>query len=81
MAYWIQEFGGNGKNSQQYRLFYCETDADIQDLPNMTDEGVQQGTDTVSNNPCPAGCEALVLDTADVYTLRKSTNTWEKLGG
>lgn len=81
MAYWIQEFGGNGKNNSSYRLFYCETEADITDLPNLTDEGVQQGNDTVSNNPCPAGCEALALDTGDLYILKKSTNTWEKLGG
>ena len=80
MAYWIQEFGGNGKNSQQYRLFYCETETDVQDLPNMTDEGVPQG-DSVSHKPCPAGCEALVLDTGTVYTLRKTTNNWKKLGG
>lgn len=81
MAYWIQEFGGNGKNNASYRLFYCETDADIQDLPNLTVDGVKQGTDTVSHRACPAGCEALVLDTGDVYTLRKTTNSWEILGG
>lgn len=81
MAYWIQEIGGNGKNSSGYKLFYCETETDVTNLPNMTDEGVQQDNDTVSCKPCVAGCEAVVLDTGDVYTLRKSTNTWEVLGG
>lgn len=81
MAYWIQEFGGDGKNSQQYRLFYCETEADVQDLPNLTDYGVQQGNDTTSNRPCIAGCEALALDTGDLYVLKKTTNMWEKIGG
>lgn len=81
MAYWIQEFGGDGKNSQQYRLFYCETEADVQDLPNLTDYGVQQGNDTTSNRPCIAGCEALTIDNGDLYVLQKSTNTWEKIGG
>lgn len=81
MAYWIQEFGGDGKNYSNYKLFYCETEADVLDLPNMTDEGVQQGSDTVSNKPCVAGCEALVLDTGDLYVLKKTTNMWEKIGG
>lgn len=81
MAYWIQEIGGNGKNNSGYKLFYCETETDVTNLPNMTDEGVQQDNDTVSCKPCVAGCEAVVLDTGDVYTLRKSTNTWEVLGG
>lgn len=81
MAYWIQEFGGDGKNSQQYRLFYCETEADVQDLPNLTDYGIQQGNDTISNRPCIVGCEALTIDNGDLYVLKKSTNTWEKIGG
>ena len=81
MAYWIQEIGGDGKNSSGYKLFYCETETDVFDLPNMTDHGVPQENDTVSNNPCPAGCEALALDTGDLYVLKKTTNMWEKIGG
>lgn len=81
MAYWIQEYGGNGKNDNRYKLFYCESESDILDLPNLTDEGVQQGTDITSNKPCVVGCEALTLDTGDLYVLRKTTNMWEKLGG
>ena len=81
MAYWIQEIGGDGKNSSGYKLFYCETEADVLDLPNMTDHGVPQENDTVSHKPCSAGCEALVRSTGDVLVLQKSTNTWEKIGG
>lgn len=81
MAYWIKEFGDDRRNNHTYRLFYCETYADILDLPNQTKSGVQQGNNTLSNLPCPAGCEALVLDTADLYVLKKTSNDWERLGG
>lgn len=81
MAYWIQEVGGSGKNSSGYRLFYCETDADIADLPTATTEGVRQEGDSVSCKPCAVGSEALVRSTGDVYVLTKSTNSWEKIGG
>ena len=81
MAYWIQEYGGDGKNDSRYKLFYCESESDVADLPNLTDEGIQQGTDNISNKPCIAGCEALALDTGDLYVLKKTTNMWEKIGG
>lgn len=80
MAYWIQETAGEEKNNKDYKLFYCESDADLADLPNLTDEGVLQD-DSAANKPCSAGCEALVLDKGDLYVLKKSTNTWDKLGG
>lgn len=78
--FWIQE-PASKQNNSGYRLFYCESEADILNLPTQKEEGKQVGDDTVCNKRCAYGSEAVVINTGEVYVLQKSTDTWEVLGG
>ena len=80
MAYWIQRTGTNHNNSA-YRLFYAETEDDINNLPTQTQKGLQVNDDTVANATCAAGSECVVIATGNVYVLGKKSNTWDKFGG
>ena len=75
MAYWIQETGGN-HNLSNYRMFYFDTESEIDDLPTATKEGKQQDDDSVSAQKCSYGSEAYCLETGSVYILSKDTDTW-----
>ena len=33
MAYWTQEFGGNGQNRYNFRFYHCDYETDITKLP------------------------------------------------
>lgn len=76
--FWIEE--GSNDKLRGYRLYYCETESDISVLPTTTDAGTQEPLEDVINTPCTKGCEALVIQTGEVYTLTP-TSGWVKLGG
>lgn len=48
MAYWIQEFGGNGQNRYNFRFYHCDYETDITKLPTNTADGEKQGNDEIS---------------------------------
>lgn len=78
--FWIQQTGSKHNNSN-YRLFYAETENDINNLPTQTQKGSQDDGDTVANSTCTAGSECVVIATGNVYVLGKESNTWDKFGG
>lgn len=80
--FWIQD---RKESDPMYRMFYAEYETDLLNLPTMTTEGRQDARDDVelkaANAICGEGSECVVLEKGDVYTLWKSTNTWNKMGG
>ena len=50
MAYWIQETGGDSQRSD-WRMYHCDYRTDIANLPLNDRDGVQQGSDTLRNEP------------------------------
>lgn len=78
--FWTQENGTN-KNNSGYRLIYAEFETDIQNLPTQTTKGTQLKGNSSDNNVLAYGSECIVLETGNVYVLKKSTNTWDKFGG
>lgn len=44
MAYWIQEFGGNGQNRYNFRFYHCDYETDITKLPTNTADGKSKET-------------------------------------
>lgn len=80
--YWLD-------SSQQYtgfptqRDFYCDTPADIANLPTSTTPGVQQGEDTISCQIVSPGSSCMCLSPATLYFLN-SEDEWvdgKKQGG
>ena len=47
MAYWINKSGNN--NHSSWRKFYCDSDADIANLPTSENEGMKQYKDTTAH--------------------------------
>ena len=69
--FWIQKTGTKNDNSA-YRLFYAETDSDIDLLPTNLAEGMQTNGDTVANQKCSLGSECLCLSDGLLYVLSSS---------
>ena len=80
--FWIQD---RKETDPMYRMFYAEYEADLINLPTQTTEGRQDPGDDVelkaANAICGEGSECVVLEKGEVYTLWKSTNTWNRMGG
>lgn len=79
MAYWIQEYGGDGQNRTDWRMYHCDYIADIQKLPLNDREGVNQNDDTVSHTKAHYGDQCLCLEDGSVWELRKEPNDWKEL--
>lgn len=69
--FWIQQTGTKNNNSA-YRLFYAESDDDIDFLPTNLVEGTQDTGDTVANQKCSIGSECLCLSSGLLYVLSSS---------
>ena len=76
MAYWIQETGGN-HNRVNYKLFYCDKESDVKDLPTEKKYGKTQNGDSVSSQKCAYGSECFVLESGNLYILSKETDEWK----
>jgi len=75
--YWID------RNSQPKGItnqvdFYCDTTADITNLPTSQNEGVQQGNDNVSNKPVAKGSTCLCIGSSSLYILN-SSDIWTEV--
>lgn len=79
MAYWIQEFGGNGQNRYNWRMYHCDYRDDIAKLPLNDKEGVKQGNDEVSCTKATYGDQCLCLEDSSVWELRNEPNDWKEL--
>lgn len=75
--YWLDSKQSAGTNQ---KTFFCDSTADISNLPTITSDGEKQGDDPVSNKKVGLGSTCLVVGTGDVYML-DSNNEWTKLGG
>lgn len=76
--FWIQQTN-NKHNNSAYNLYYADYELDVKNLPTASKVGLQENGDTVANKKTCAGSECLVLETGNVYILRKDTDTWEVL--
>lgn len=75
--YWIdstQEYTG----TPTIRNFYCDTPADITNLPTSSSEGVQQGDDTVSCQKVSPGSSCLCIGSGELYMLN-SLDQWKSV--
>lgn len=75
MAYWINQAGNS--NRANWRQFYCDTDADVQNLPTAVSDGIAQEKDTASRHKCSVGSVAISLETSNTFILN-SNNKWIK---
>lgn len=79
MAYWIQEFGGNGQNRHDWRMYHCDYRDDIAKLPLNDKNGIKQGNDDVSYTKAKYGDQCLCLEDSSVWELRNEPNDWKEL--
>ena len=79
MAYWIQNFGGDGMNRQSWRMYHCDFRTDIANLPLNDRDGIPQGNDTVSYKKAHYGDQCLCLEDSSVWELRNEPNDWKEL--
>lgn len=77
MAYWIHEAGN--RNSSIWRFFMCDYLSDINNLPDMINEGKPQENDTVCKNRCSPGSKCLCQEDGSIWLLGKETNQWKKI--
>lgn len=76
MAYWVS----NAKNDTKpdWRQFYCDSEADVKNLPTSIKEGVEQDIDFTAHRKCAIGSECVTLSNVGIYILN-SANEWIKL--
>lgn len=74
--YWINE--NNPDIRGGCRAFYCDTTADVANLPTSTRMGVQQGDDVTSCQKVKKGSSCLVIGASKYYILN-SQNSWVEL--
>lgn len=77
MAYWINQSGNHARPN--WRQFYCDSDADITNLPTSKTEGPKQDGDSSAHKCCSVGSECLSIGSANVYILN-SEDVWIQLG-
>ena len=76
MAYWIDDHDPViSSSTSDQRNFYCDTTADIADLPGIDRFGVQQGDDTLSYHPVGPGSSCLCIGAGSLYILN-SQDVW-----
>ena len=75
MAYWLDESSdANNMGSTKQKDFYCDSSADISDLPTSQHEGVPQG-DTVTHKKVDKGSSCLCIGDSTLYMLN-SEDQW-----
>ena len=79
MAYWIQEYGGNGMNRSDFRVYHCDYITDIENLSLNDRPGIQQGNDEVDCRKAHYGDQCFCLEDSSVWELRKEPNDWKKI--
>ena len=71
--YWFNESSKQNGSSRQVE-FYCDTVADIANLPTSQRYGVKQDDDNVSNEPVDKGSTCLCIGSSSLYILNSSDN-------
>ena len=71
MAYWYDEETKVNGSSHQVS-FWCDSDADVADLPTSTTEGVKQGDSDTLHLPVAKGSSCISIDTATMFVLNSS---------
>lgn len=74
--YWINQ--NNPDMRDGCRAFYCDTEADVANLPTSTRMGVQQGDDVISCQKVQKGSSCLVIGSAKYYMLN-SHDVWKDI--
>lgn len=72
--YWIDNSSRLNGSSKQVP-FYCDSSADVLNLPTSQHAGVQQGDDTVSCLPCAKGSTCFCIRESSLYVLN-SNDEW-----
>ena len=74
MAYWFDDLiTSNATGGTRQIDFYCDTAADIADLPTSEHEGVNQG-DTVTHKKVDKGSSCLCIGNSSLYMLDSNDN-------
>ena len=76
MAYWYDEYAFEHDEGRVY--FMMDSDADIENLPTSSREGVKQGTDNVTNEKVSIGSYAYSIESGSKFMLN-SNDIWTKL--
>lgn len=69
---------GDRTNSGSIREFICDTLADVQNLPHISEHGVQQANDSVSNSPVMAGSTCFCIEDSSAWMLGND-DVWHEL--
>lgn len=67
--YSITKIGNNPNNATGLREFIADYISDIDKLPHINNEGVQQNENTVSNDKVSAGSKCLCIEDSKWYVL------------
>lgn len=78
MSYWIDETGtDNMKTSSSYRMYKCDTVADIKNLPTYKKKGKEQDDDISASKTCIYGSECYCIENDTYYILTKDSDSWK----
>ncbi len=75
--YWI-DCSSTIYGSSKQVSFYCDSSADITNLPTSQNAGVQQGEDNVSCLPCAKGSSCFSIGDSKLYVLN-SSDLWKEV--
>ena len=78
MAYWIQSMPTTLERPS-IRHFHCETREDINNMPRVGIDGVEQENDKTAHKACGYGSDVLCLADLSFWELNKTTNAWKEL--
>jgi hypothetical protein len=74
--YWINPNNTDMRNG--CRAFYCDTNADVFNLPTSKRKGVQQEDDVTSCQPVSKGSSCMVIGSAKYFVLN-SQDIWVEM--
>lgn len=81
---WLQEYGSKtGANRPNYKLFYCESDSDVDYAPTLTERGnadyYAYKNDSGALEPVNVGDQILIWGTSDLKTMMPDGH-WKSAG-
>ena len=78
MAYWYDDLSARQPTSRRVIDFVCDTNADIQDLPTSSKEGVPQQGDSTLHQKVEKGSSCMVIDASTLWMLN-SEDRWVEM--
>lgn len=72
--FWIQDYGTASSRSG-YRMFYAQSEGDIDKLPTNLKDGTQTAGEMSANEKCAIGSECFCIENKKAYFL--TPDGWE----